>query len=709
MKILISADMEGATGVTWPADVLPGTPQWERCRSMFTSDVNAAVLGFFDGGADEVVVNEAHWTMRNLLLERLDERTQMLTGRHKSLSMVEGVQHGDVDGIAFVGYHAGAGMEGVLAHTYLANSITGVWLNDVRASEGLLNAHVVAEYGVPVVLVTGDDVACEDALGYAPEALKVAVKDHVSRYAAVCRTPARTAADIRAAAKEAARLAVRHDRCGTVRSPSPWSSTPSISPWPPPSCPAWTGSGSARWRTPAGPCTRASVPSRRSPRSSRPRWRSSMADQQALDEVVRFTSDLIRIDTTNRGGGDCRERPAAEYAAEQLAGAGLEPVLLERTEGRTNVVARVEGSDPSADALLLHGHLDVVPAQADDWSGHPFSGEIRDGVVWGRGAVDMKNMDAMILAVVRQWAREGVRPRRDVVVAFTADEEDSARDGSGFLADEHPGLFEGCTEGVSESGAFTFHDGNGRQLYPIAAGERGTGWLKLTARGRAGHGSKVNAENAVTRLAAAVTRIGEHEWPLRPTPTVRAALTELAALYGIDGGLDDVDALLDKLGPAAKLVEATVRNSANPTMLDAGYKVNVIPGEAVAYVDGRYLPGGEDEFRATLDRLTGPDVDWEFHHREVALQAPVDSPTYARMRAAVEEFAPEGHVVPYCMSGGTDAKQFSRLGITGYGFTPLKLPEGYDYQAMFHGVDERVPVEALHFGVRVLDRFLRTA
>ncbi|MCS0599996.1 M55 family metallopeptidase [Streptomyces sp. LP11] len=210
MKILISADMEGATGVTWPADVLPGTPQWERCRALFTSDVNAAVQGFFAGGADEVLVNEAHWTMRNLLLERLDERAEMLTGRHKHLSMVEGVQHGDVDGIAFLGYHAGAGMAGVLAHTYLANQITGVWLDDVPASEGLLNARVVAEYGVPVVLVTGDDLACEDALGYAPEALKVAVKDHVSRYAAVCRTPARTAAEIRAAAEEAARLAVRH-------------------------------------------------------------------------------------------------------------------------------------------------------------------------------------------------------------------------------------------------------------------------------------------------------------------------------------------------------------------------------------------------------------------------------------------------------------------------------------------------------------------
>ncbi|MER6673296.1 M20/M25/M40 family metallo-hydrolase [Streptomyces sp. NPDC000983] len=434
-----------------------------------------------------------------------------------------------------------------------------------------------------------------------------------------------------------------------------------------------------------------------------------MADQQALEEVVTFTSDLIRIDTTNRGGGDCRERPAAEYAAARLAEAGIEPTLLERTEGRTNVVARIEGSDPSADALLLHGHLDVVPAEARDWTVHPFSGEIRDGVVWGRGAVDMKNMDAMILAVARSWAREGIRPRRDIVIAFTADEEASAEDGSGFLADRHAALFEGCTEGVSESGAFTFHDGSGRELYPIAAGERGTAWLKLTARGRAGHGSKVNRDNAVTRLAAAVARIGEHTWPLRLTPTVRAALTELAAVYGVEPDLDDVDALLRKLGPAASLVEATVRNSANPTMLDAGYKVNVIPGEAVAHVDGRYLPGTEEEFRATLDRLTGPDVDWEFHHREVALQAPVDSPTFARMRAAVEEFAPGGRTVPYCMSGGTDAKQFSRLGITGYGFAPLRLPEGFDYQALFHGVDERVPVDALHFGVRVLDRFLRAA
>ncbi|MFF1493142.1 M20/M25/M40 family metallo-hydrolase [Streptomyces sp. NPDC058304] len=443
----------------------------------------------------------------------------------------------------------------------------------------------------------------------------------------------------------------------------------------------------------------------------------SPVDRVALDEAVEFTSGLIRIDTTNRGGGDCRERPAAEYVAERLAAAGLEPVLLERTPGRTNVVARIEGTDPGAEALLVHGHLDVVPAEAADWSVDPFSGEIRDGVVWGRGAVDMKNMDAMVLAVVRAWARaaergQHCRPRRDIVIAYTADEEDRAVDGSGFLADQHPHLFEGCTEGLSESGAFTVHNGPGQALYPIAAGERGTAWLKLTAHGTTGHGSKPNRANAVSRLAAAVARIGEYRWPVRLTGTVAACITELAALQGLSvdprARSFDLDAVLGKLGPAGLLVEATVRNSANPTMLSAGYKLNVVPGTATAYVDGRMLPGSEAEFIATLDELTGPDVTWAFHHREMALEAPVDGQTFAILRESVERFDPDGHVVPFCMAGGTDAKQFSRLGITGYGFSPLKLPPGFDYWSLFHGVDERVPVDALHFGVRVLDHALRT-
>ncbi|HEY1626802.1 MAG TPA: M20/M25/M40 family metallo-hydrolase [Streptosporangiaceae bacterium] len=422
-------------------------------------------------------------------------------------------------------------------------------------------------------------------------------------------------------------------------------------------------------------------------------------------EVVRFAAELIRIDTTNRGGGDCTERPAAEYVAERLAEAGYEPELLESAPGRANVVVRIQGTDPSAAGLLLHGHLDVVPAEPADWSVPPFAGEVRDDVLWGRGAVDMKNADAVLLAVVREWARTGWRPRRDVVLAFTADEEDTAEAGAQWLVTQRPDLFEGCTEAVGESGAFTFHaDGLERQdtvrLYPVASAERGTAWLKLTARGKAGHGAKPNADNAVTKLAQAISRIGEYQWPVRLIPTVRAAIEGIASAVG-------AAAEVDELGSARALVAGTIRNSSNPTMLSAGYKVNVIPGEAVAYVDGRILPGYADEFEATMDELTGPGVSWEYAHREIPLEAPLDAPIVAAMRRALLAEDPDAHVVPYCMTGGTDGKQFARLGMACYGFTPLVLPPGFDYYAMFHGVDERIPVPALESGVRIVDRFLR--
>ena len=444
----------------------------------------------------------------------------------------------------------------------------------------------------------------------------------------------------------------------------------------------------------------------------------------AGEEAARFAADLIRIDTTNRGGGDARERPAAEYVAARLAEAGLEPVLLESAPGRANVVARVAGTGAGPGmgawegALLLHGHLDVVPADPAAWSVHPFAGEIRDGVLWGRGAVDMKNADAVLLAVVSQWARSGRRPRRDLVLAFTADEEDTAEFGARWLVERHPELFEGCTEAVGESGAFTFHAAPGQRLYPIASAERGTAWLKLTARGRAGHGAKPNEANAVIRLAEAIVRIGAYRWPVRLIPTVRAAVEAIAASAGtqlpdgaLTGGLT-AEELLARLGPAGALVAGTVRNSANPTMLQAGYKINVIPGEAVGYVDGRVLPGYEDEFRSALDELItggGADVTWEYAHAEIPLEAPLDAPVMASMAQALLAEDPGSTIVPYCMSGGTDAKQFSRLGMTCYGFTPLVLPQGYDYYAMFHGTDERIPLSALESGVRIMDQFLTTA
>lgn len=424
------------------------------------------------------------------------------------------------------------------------------------------------------------------------------------------------------------------------------------------------------------------------------------------DEVVQLCSDLIRIDTSNPIHP---ERPAAEYVATKLAEAGLEPTLLESESGRASVVARVEGEDSSRGALLIHGHLDVVPADANDWRVHPFSGEVEDGCVWGRGAVDMKDMDAMTLAVVRKRLREGRRPPRDVVLAFLADEEAGGRYGARWLVDTRPELFEGCTEGIGEVGGFSYTVNENLRLYLVEAAEKGMAWIRLTAGGRAGHGSMINNDNAVVMLADAVARVGRYEWPIRLTPTVRMFLSELSEAVGLDLDLEDEAALRDavtKLGPIARAVGATLRNTANPTMLDAGYKVNVIPQLATARIDGRFLPGHEEEFFDTLDEILGPDIERTVEHTDIALETSFDGPLLDAMRIAVQAEDPDGRVVPYCLFGGTDAKSFSRLGIRCFGFSPLRLPPELDFTAMFHGVDERVPVDALRFGVRVLDRFL---
>jgi acetylornithine deacetylase/succinyl-diaminopimelate desuccinylase-like protein len=426
----------------------------------------------------------------------------------------------------------------------------------------------------------------------------------------------------------------------------------------------------------------------------------------AQDEVAAIASDLIRIDTTNPGDhSGPGERAAAEHVAGLLAEVGLEPAVLESHPKRTSVVARIEGEDPDRPALLIHGHLDVVPADPDDWRVHPFSGEVSGDCVWGRGAVDMKDMDAMTLAVIRERLREGRRPARDVVLAFIADEEAGGTWGASWLVDNHPELFEGVTEAISEVGGFSATIG-GRRLYLIQAAEKGMAWLRLTARGVAGHGSMLQADNAVTDLAEAVARIGRHEWPLRLTPAAQAFMEEAAAALGIDLAEAGYREVMAKLGPISRMVGATLTNTANPTMLSAGYKVNVIPQMATAHVDGRFLPGHEEEFFAEIDGLLGPGLKREFVHHDIAVETTLDGDLAEAMAAALAAQDPDGRVVPYCLSGGTDAKSFSRLGIRCFGFVPLRLPVDLDFSAMFHGVDERVPVDALRFGVRVLDKFL---
>ena len=426
----------------------------------------------------------------------------------------------------------------------------------------------------------------------------------------------------------------------------------------------------------------------------------------AQDEVVDICRDLIRIDTSNPGDhSGPGERHAAEHVAALLAEVGLEPQLLESHPKRTSVVARIEGQDQTRPALLIHGHLDVVPANAPDWRHHPFDGEIADGCLWGRGAIDMKDMDAMMLAVVRQRRREGRPPARDVVLTFTADEEAGGTWGARWLVDHHPDLFEGVTEAVGEVGGFSLTLGRQR-LYLLQVAEKGMAWMRLTARGTAGHGSMIQPDNAVTELAEAIGRLGRHEWPVRLLPSVQAFLEGAAEALGIEFIRNDPGLLLSKIGTVSRIVGATLRNTVNPTVLKAGYKVNVVPQTAIAEVDGRFLPGYEDEFYAELDRVLGPGVTREFIHTDIALETTPDGALYDAMTSALTAEDPEAKVIPYCLSAGTDAKSFSRLGVRCFGFTPLQLAPDLDFSGMFHGVDERVPVDGLRFGVRVLDRFL---
>jgi acetylornithine deacetylase/succinyl-diaminopimelate desuccinylase-like protein len=426
-------------------------------------------------------------------------------------------------------------------------------------------------------------------------------------------------------------------------------------------------------------------------------------------EAVRLCQELIRIPSVNHGGGKGDERAIAEYVANYLRECGLSPTSYQSAESRVSVVARITGRDNTRPGLVVHGHLDTVPADGADWQRDPWSGEIIDGEIWGRGAVDMKNMDAMILAIAKDWHARGYVPQRDVVLAFFADEEAGGTYGVNWIVKNHPEAFAGCSEAISEVGGFSATLSNGKRLYLVETSEKGIYWMELTAEGRAGHGSMVNRENAVTTLAEAVSRIGAHQWPIRITQTLRTFLSTVAQTLGKDFDEKNPAPIVAELGSMARMIGATTQNTANPTMLTAGYKENVIPQYARAVIDGRFLPGFEEEFIRTIKELAGPNISVQPIIHDVALELPFTGELVEAMCEAIKECDPEGIPVPYVMSGGTDNKGLSKLGIAGYGFSPLKLPPELDFMALFHGINERVPVSAIHFGVEALDRFLQRA
>ena len=437
-----------------------------------------------------------------------------------------------------------------------------------------------------------------------------------------------------------------------------------------------------------------------------------LTDAQRIEleeDVVKLCQELIQIPSVNFGEGKGDEKAAAEYVAAKMKEVGIESKIYESAPNRCSVVARIEGRDKSKPGLVVNGHLDVVPANAADWSVDPFSGVIKDGCIWGRGAVDMKNMDAMILAVIRLWAKHNYQPERTIVIVFFGDEEAGGIYGSRWMAEKHPEVFAGCSETVSEVGGFSLTLLSGKRVYAIEASQKGIEWMKLTAEGVAGHGSMVNNANAVTRLSEAIAKIGNYTWPQRITKTSDLFFQKISEISGKPYDKNNLQPLIDEVGPMGKMIGATLCNTTNPTMLEAGYKANVIPQSASAVVDGRTLPGYEKELLDTVRSLVGEHVKVESLVSDIPLEVEFGGPLVDAMIAAIKSEDPEGIPIPYLLSGGTDNKALAKLGIVGYGFSPLKLPPDLDFTGLFHGIDERVPVDSLQFGARTLFHFLVNA
>ncbi|MFZ9921624.1 MAG: M20/M25/M40 family metallo-hydrolase [Candidatus Nanopelagicaceae bacterium] len=437
-----------------------------------------------------------------------------------------------------------------------------------------------------------------------------------------------------------------------------------------------------------------------------------LTDAQRIEleeDVVKLCQELIQIPSVNFGEGKGDEKAAAEYVAAKMKEVGIASKIYESAPNRCSVVARIEGRDKSRPGLVVNGHLDVVPANAADWSVDPFSGAIKDGCIWGRGAVDMKNMDAMILAVIRLWARYNYQPERSIVIVFFGDEEAGGIYGSRWMAEKHPEVFAGCSETISEVGGFSLTLLSGKRVYAIEASQKGIEWMKITAEGVAGHGSMVNNANAVTRLTEAIAKIGNYTWPQRITKTSDLFFQKISELSGKPYDKNNLQPLIDEVGPMGKMIGATLCNTTNPTMLEAGYKANVIPQSASAVVDGRTLPGFEKELLDTVKSLVGEHVKVESLVSDIPLEVEFGGPLVDAMIAAIKSEDPDGIPIPYLLSGGTDNKALAKLGIVGYGFSPLKLPPDLDFTGLFHGIDERVPIDSLQFGARTLFHFLVNA
>lgn len=424
----------------------------------------------------------------------------------------------------------------------------------------------------------------------------------------------------------------------------------------------------------------------------------ALAPSELDSDVVRICSRLIQFNTTTSAG---TERLAAEYVAGELDLLGIEPVIIEAEKDRTNLVLRLPGRDRSADAILIHAHLDVVPFEASDWRYHPLSGEVAEGCIWGRGAVDMKDMVAMLVSAVRELHRRGMSPRRDIVLAFVSDEETGGSLGAQVLARDHRDLFDGVTVALGELGGFSVDVAESR-LYLLETAQKGAFSIEVNVPGRSGHGSMLNDRNPILRLAEILQRISAHEFETTVLASNAELMTILERVSGAPIDPSDANALTDLLGPTARIVGASLRNTANPTIVNGGYKSNVVPSSASAVIDCRFLPGQRESMEAAIRSHIPADVsvtmnDYGTGHENTAPQW-----LFRGLATVLSRHDERAVLAPMCIPGTTDARSFVPLGIQCFGFVPLRLPPAFDFAQMFHGVDERVPISALQFGASVL-------
>lgn len=433
----------------------------------------------------------------------------------------------------------------------------------------------------------------------------------------------------------------------------------------------------------------------------------TIADEKLEAHAFDILQRLLRIDTTNPPGNEIE---AARLLEEELQKAGIESTILESAPGRGNIVARLRGSGKKR-PLLLTAHLDVVEAEPESWTHPPFSGEVHDGCLWGRGAIDMKNHAAMSVAIMCRLAKEGVKLDRDLIFAGVADEEAGCRFGSLFLVQKHRELVD-AEYAIGEGGGFNIHLGN-KSFFTVQVAEKGVCWIKARVRGEPGHGSMPRSDSAVVKMAEAIAKLGKRGMPVRPPEAFKDFVAALAQNQPKIVGALLPKLLHPKLAPhvLAALPDPSMRralmammgNTASPTVVRAGQKTNVIPGVAEFEIDGRIVPGDTvDDFLEELREILGEEVELEVMHSLPPVVESDGTELHDLIRAVMRERAPESPVIPYMLPGFTDAKAFTSIGIKWVGFSPVKMPKGIKFADLFHGHDERIPVDGFHFGTRVL-------